>query len=285
MRLTIVGLGLIGGSLALDLRERGWASEVIGVDTRTDHATKAIELSLVNRIETLEQAVPQSDLVILAVPVNVICELLPRVLSLLPEHGTVTDMGSTKELICRTVADHRKRPQYVPSHPMAGTENSGPTAALRGLFDGKAAVICDAALSGKEHLARIAKMFDILKMRQIHMTSREHDLHTAYVSHLSHISSFVLANTVLAQEKNVNTIFDLAGGGFESTVRLAKSSPDMWAPIFEQNGDNVVAALESYIEHLQTFRDAMLGKNASETRKLMEDANGIRRVLAKMGAR
>jgi prephenate dehydrogenase len=285
MKTTVVGLGLIGGSLALDLRARGFASRIIGVDANAEHSATAMKLGLVDAVEGLEGAIGQSDLVILAVPVDFICGLLPQVLDLLPPHATVTDMGSTKGLICAAVAGHRNRAQFVPSHPMAGTENSGPTAAFSGLFDGKAAVICDSHESGAAHLKLIEQMFDALKMRRIYMTSREHDLHTAYVSHLSHISSFVLANTVLALEKNVNTIFDLAGGGFESTVRLAKSSPDMWAPIFEQNRGHVVAALASYIGHLQIFHQALVDQNVTATRQLMEDANGIRRVLVSMGAR
>ena len=285
MRLAVVGLGLIGGSLALDLKERGWAREVIGVDAHEPHCEQALRLKLVDRVSSLQEAVPAADLVILAIPVGAIQRLLPEVLTLAGPQTTVTDMGSTKVGICRAVISHPRRAQYVASHPMAGTENSGPTAALSGLFDGKTAVICDASASGSHHLERVRKMFETLGMRQITLSPEEHDLHAAFVSHLSHISSFVLANTVLAEEKNANTIFDLAGGGFESTVRLAKSSPDMWGPIFEENHANVVAALESYIAHLQEFHGALKSRDFKQTRRLMEDANSIRRVLADMRSR
>jgi prephenate dehydrogenase len=285
MKLSVIGLGLIGGSLALDLRERGFATEVTGVDANASHCAQARKLGLVDHIAPLEEAVPLSDFVILAIPVGAIQKLLPLVLTLAGPSTTVTDMGSTKAGICQAVASHPKRLQYVASHPMAGTENSGPQAALHKLFDGKTAVICDAAASGKFHLERVQKMYQVLGMRQTALSPAEHDLHAAYVSHLSHISSFVLANTVLAEEKNANTIFDLAGGGFESTVRLAKSSPEMWGPIFEENHSNVCAALESYISHLQGFHGALKSKNFSETRHLMEKANSIRRVLADIRSR
>lgn len=285
MKVVVVGLGLIGGSLSLDLRELGFASVLIGVDASAQNAQEALELGLVDRIEALETAIPNADLVILAVPVVAITRILPVVLSLVPAHAAVTDMGSTKQTICQMVQAHPSRARFVATHPMAGTENSGPRAALRGLFSGKTAVICDADQSAAEALKRVEEMYRLLKMRVIRMSAAEHDLHAAYVSHLSHISSFVLANTVLAKEQNVTTIFDLAGGGFESTVRLAKSSPDMWAPIFEQNRQNVIDALDSYIGHLQAFRKTLVERADGETRKLMEDANRIRRVLEDLGER
>lgn len=285
MKLTVVGLGLIGGSLALDLKARGFVTEVTGVDANAGHCEQARKLGLVDRVAALEEAVPGSDLVILAIPVGAIQKVLPIVLTLAGPATTVTDMGSTKAGICQAVAQHPKRAQYVASHPMAGTENSGPQAALKNLFDGKTAVICEPSASGKTHLERVQSMYRTLGMRQTTLSPTEHDLHAAFVSHLSHISSFVLANTVLDEEKNANTIFDLAGGGFESTVRLAKSSPEMWGPIFEENHGNVVSALESYIAHLQQFHGALKRKDFQETRRLMEDANSIRRVLADIRSR
>lgn len=285
MKVTVVGLGLIGGSLALDLRERGFASFVTGVDANPAHRDKARSLKLIDQIAPLEDAVPAADLVILAIPVGAILRVLPDVLTRAGTGTTVTDMGSTKANICGVVASHPRRGQFVASHPMAGTENSGPEAALRGLFDAKTAVICDPSASGKPHLERVERMYRALRMRLITMSPGDHDLHAAFVSHLSHISSFVLANTVLDEEKNATTIFDLAGGGFESTVRLAKSSPDMWAPIFEENHGNIVAALESYIGHLQKFNCALKARDFAETRRLMEQANAIRRVLADIRSR
>ena len=279
MKMTVVGLGLIGGSLALDLKASGFVSEVTGVDSRPEHGKQALELGFVSAVKPLPEAVAHADLVVLAIPVHAIAKILPEVMDLIGAKTTVTDMGSTKELICKSVAGHAKRAQFVASHPMAGTEFSGPQAAVRGLFEKRAAVICDRDQSGKEHLGRIEEMYQVLKMRTIFMTSVEHDLHAAYVSHLSHISSFVLANAVLDKERDTNAIFDLASGGFESTVRLAKSSADMWTPIFEQNRGNVVQALDAYIEHLQKFKKSIVDGRFDETRGLMENANKIRRVL------
>lgn len=285
MKTTIIGLGLIGGSLAMDLRKSGFATNLIGVDDNEVHREQARHRGLVDSIKPLEAAVVGVDLVVIATPVNAIIKLLPEILARIEPGTTVTDMGSTKEEICRTVADHPKRAQYVASHPMAGTEHSGPLAAFRGLFTNRTAVICDAEMSGALHLRRIDEMYEILKMRKTYMTSAVHDLHAAYVSHLSHISSFVLANTVLDKERDVEAIFDLAGGGFESTVRLAKSSPAMWSPIFEQNTDNIAAALGAYIEGLQAFHKALVEERYAETREQMKKANEIRRVLQSIGSR
>lgn len=279
MKVTVVGLGLIGGSVALDLRGRGFAQQVVGVELNPEHQVQARNRGLVDEIKALDEAVRDSDLVILTVPVNVIVQLLPKILDQVSPSTTVTDMGSTKRLICETVSRHPRRRQYVSSHPMAGTEYSGPLAALRGLFDGRVAVICDAHNSDTVHLRRVDEMYEVLKMRKVHMSSDDHDMHAAYISHLSHISSFVLANTVLDKQKDVRTIFDMAGGGFESTVRLAKSSPEMWGPIFNQNEDHVIKALKSYIEHLETFYSSLVEKRSEDTKKLMKDANQIRDVL------
>jgi prephenate dehydrogenase len=285
MKVTIIGLGLIGGSLAMDLRKSGFATNLIGVDDNEVHREQARHRGLVDSIKPLEAAVAGADLVVIATPVNAVIKLLPEILARIESGTTVTDMGSTKEEICRAVADHPKRAQYVASHPMAGTEHSGPLAAFRGLFTNRTAVICDAEMSGALHLRRIDEMYEILKMRKTYMTSAVHDLHAAYVSHLSHISSFVLANTVLDKERDVEAIFDLAGGGFESTVRLAKSSPAMWSPIFEQNTDNIAAALGAYIEGLQVFHKALVEERYAETREQMTKANEIRRVLQSIGSR
>lgn len=285
MKVTVVGLGLIGGSAALDLKSSGFAREVMGVDTCEDNAEKALELRLIDRVMPLDSALRSSDLVILAIPVGAMIRVLPEILSQISPTTTVTDMGSTKSKVCEAVAAHSARTQFVPSHPMAGTENSGPAAAKANLFARKIAVICDHGSVGAEHRARVEAMYAALKMRVIFMTPSEHDIHTAYVSHLSHISSFVLANTVLEKEMNVETIFDLAGGGFESTVRLAKSSPEMWGPIFQQNQENIAEALGIYIRQLKEFHKALVDGDSEYTKKTMEDANRIRRVLSGLGAR
>jgi prephenate dehydrogenase len=279
MKTIVVGLGLIGGSIALDLKEKKFATEVVGVDLRSDHGKQALDLGLVDQVTGLTQALQGADLVVLAIPMSAMNRLLPQILNEASENTSITDVGSTKGKLAQLVQDHPKRRQYVPSHPMAGTENSGPQAALRGLFAGKTAVICDKDQSAGHHLKRVEAMYDALEMRMIYMSSTEHDIHAAFVSHLSHISSFVLANTVLDMEKNVATIFDLAGGGFESTVRLAKSSPEMWTPIFEQNADSVEHALDAYIGHLKEFQSALREKKWDKIQTQLKRANEIRRVL------
>lgn len=282
MKLAVVGLGLIGGSMALDLKARHFVHEVLGVDHSQKHADEALKLGLVDKITSLEEACKEADLIILSTPVNILSSLLPKVLDLIQANSTVTDVGSTKAKIIESIKNHPKRQQFVPSHPMAGTEFSGPQAAHNGLFKDKATVICDANESADEHLQKIIKMYQELEMRVLYMNSKEHDLHAAYVSHLSHISSFVLANTVLDKEKNVNAIFDLASAGFESTVRLAKSSPAMWAPIFEQNHEHIVEALAAYIEHLKLFHQKLVANDFEGTKGLMTQSNEIKRVLEKI---
>ncbi len=285
MKIAVVGLGLIGGSMALDLKQKGFASEIIGVDENQKHQKQAVELGLVDRLALLTDACKQADLVILATPVSAITSLLPQVLNEIGPKAIVTDVGSTKDAMIESVKDHPKRKRYVPSHPMAGTEFSGPEAAHAGLFQGKAAVICDPSESDQDAVKKVEALYLALQMRLIFMSAREHDLHTAYVSHLSHISSFVLANTVLDKEKDADTIFNLASGGFESTVRLAKSSPEMWTPIFEQNQANITEALGEYIERLKTFHENLKKKNFEGTKTAMKQANEITRVLVQIGNR
>jgi prephenate dehydrogenase len=279
MKTAVIGLGLIGGSIALDLKAKKFSTSVVGVDSNPVHRKQALELGLVDQTLELDQAVKEADLVVLSIPMSAMSRVLPHILNVASENTAVTDVGSTKAKLAQLVVDHPKRRQYIPSHPMAGTENSGPQAALCGLFRGKTAVICDKDQSAGNHLKRVEAMYEALEMRMIYMSSSEHDIHAAFVSHLSHISSFVLANTVLDMEKNVSTIFDLAGGGFESTVRLAKSSPEMWTPIFEQNADSVEHALDAYIGHLQEFQRALHEKKWDRIQTLLERANEIRRVL------
>lgn len=284
MKVTIVGLGLIGGSIAIDIRAKGFATEITGVDNSAEHIQQAKSRGLCDQILPLAKAVKNADLVILAIPVDAIIKTLPEVLKNLSSSGTVTDMGSTKAGIAKSVAKNKKRSQFVASHPMAGTEFSGPLAAVRGLFEGRTTVICDAENSNAASLRKVDAFYDALGMRKVYMSSSEHDLHTAYISHLSHISSFALANAVLDKERDVGTVFNLAGGGFESTVRLAKSSPAMWNPIFEQNREHILSALDLYLQHLGEFRDSLKKNKPDKTFKLMENANSIRRVLRSIKA-
>ncbi|MBN8577312.1 MAG: prephenate dehydrogenase [Cyclobacteriaceae bacterium] len=279
MKTTIVGLGLIGGSVALGLRRAGVATELVGVDASAANGLKAVELGLVDKILTEDKALSTADLIILSIPVNALNAFLPAVLDIVKKDAVVIDAGSTKTSICKSVATHPKRSQFVASHPIAGTENSGPTAAFDGLFKGKTNIICEAGKSSVEALNTAMKVFDALEMKTIFMEADEHDRHVAYVSHLSHVSSFLLGQTVLDIEKDEKNIFDLAGSGFASTVRLAKSSPDMWTPIFEQNVEYLSQALLEYIMHLQKFHYHLMKRDTKELHRIMSKANEIRRVL------
>lgn len=282
MVVTVVGLGLIGGSVALDLKARGFTRKVIGVEQNPHHAGLALKRGIADEITaSLPDAVAAANLVILAVPVNQIIELLPQALSMAGKNTVVTDMGSTKLGIVQSVNGHSNRSAYVASHPMAGTEFSGPNAALYNLFDRKVAIICDKENSHSDALTIVESMYRTLNMPLLYMDAAEHDMHAAYVSHISHITSFVLANTVLQKEKSVSTIFNLASGGFASTVRLAKSSPATWSQIFEQNAANVLEVLETYIEYLNQWRIHLQNGNYTQIAQLMQEANAISKILDK----
>jgi prephenate dehydrogenase len=278
MKLAVIGLGLIGGSMAKDLRRIKFATEVIGVDNNPANARLALELGLADRIESLEDAVKEADIVVVSIPVDKIVVIMPVILDLIPPSTTVTDVGSTKRQIAEAVKDHPNRGNYIPSHPMCGTENSGPAAAVEHLFEGKICIICDHELSRPQHLALIEKMYQSLGAPVAYMSSDEQDHTTAFVSHLPHVTAFALANAVLAIEDR-QIIFDLASGGFNSTVRLAKSSPQMWAPIFWQNRDYMIEALEVYIHHLKEFKESLAEKNLENLYQLIINANNIRDVL------
>jgi prephenate dehydrogenase len=279
MKVTIIGLGLIGGSIAIDLRKSGIATELIGIDLNPENAKQALSLGLIDKLEAEDKALPTSDLIVLAIPVNALCAFLPSVLDSLKKGAVAIDAGSTKSMICRTVNHHQKRDQFVASHPIAGTENSGPSAAFSGLFQGKTNIICEKDKSSDQALKIAEKVFEALEMKTIYMEAEEHDRHVAYVSHLSHVSSFLLGQTVLDIEKDEKNIFNLAGSGFASTVRLAKSSPEMWAPIFEQNVEYLSQALLEYIMHLQRFHYHLLKKDTKELHRILSKANEIRNVL------
>ncbi|WP_026464536.1 prephenate dehydrogenase [Adhaeribacter aquaticus] len=279
MNICIVGLGLLGGSFALGLKEKRKDLFFIGVDNNPQHAAKALELGLADEILPLEEAVAKSQLIVLAIPVNAIIALLPKVLDLLPADATLIDFGSTKELISQTAENHPKRNQFVPVHPIAGTENSGPEAAFAELLHQKIMILCDQEKCLPGSVALVEALCRDLNMRLSYMDSISHDLHLAYVSHLSHISSFALGATVLEKERDEENIFNMAGSGFSSTVRLAKSSPDMWAPIFTQNSRNISAALDSYIKKLQEFKEFIDTQNESASYELMQKTNEIRRIL------
>lgn len=279
MKIGVVGVGLLGGSFSMGLRTVEDGHHYIGVDTNAENAELAIKLGIVDESGSFEETVSTADLVVLATPVNVITRQLVEALDLLKEGAILIDLGSTKKNFSEVVADHPKRTQYVSCHPIAGTENSGPEAAFSGLLKHKQLIICEKEKSDRELRRRVVDMFKKLDMHISYMGSEEHDRHIAYVSHLSHISSFALGLTVLEKEKDEKSIFAMAGSGFSSTVRLAKSSPDMWAPIFKQNGINISEALEAYINQLSRFKEIIDSGAEEESHKLMEKANEIRRVL------
>ena len=280
MKISIVGIGLLGGSFALGLKSVEEGHHFIGVDNSDENAFIATKLGIVDEIMGFEEAIEVSDLVVLATPVNIISGMLPKALDLLPDGSMLIDLGSTKCTFSKVVAGHPKRSQYISCHPIAGTENSGPESAFSSLLKHKQMIICEKELSRKEMLRIIVSICKKLDMTISYMSSEEHDRHIAYVSHLSHISSFALGLTVLDKEKDEKSIFAMAGSGFSSTVRLAKSSPDMWAPIFEQNNANISTALDAYIKQLTQFKAILDSGKADESYDLMKKANEIRRVLS-----
>ncbi|MEQ8424070.1 MAG: prephenate dehydrogenase [Cyclobacteriaceae bacterium] len=280
MNATVIGLGLIGGSMAIDLRRSGLATNIIGVDENVDHLAQAISLGIIDESQSLATAVEKADLVLLAIPVNAITRMINELLDNIGPDTIVIDTGSTKASICKSVNNHTNRKQFVAAHPIAGTENSGPSAAFSGLFRNKTLIICEKQMSSEKALEMAGKVFSSLGVKTIYMEPVEHDKHVAYVSHLSHVSAFLLGQTVMDIEKDEKNIFDLAGSGFASTVRLAKSSPDMWAPIFEQNVEYLSQALLEYIMHLQRFHYHLMKKDSKEVHRIMTEANDIRRVLS-----
>lgn len=279
MQVGIIGVGLIGGSMAVDLKKRGFADRIVGVEQDALHAAAAKELGLVDDMVGYDECIATSDIIVVAVPVSAAIRMIPDILDRVRENQVVTDVCSTKEKINDMVRYHPHRKNFVAAHPMAGTEYSGPWAALPGLFDGRAGIICNAEDSDIRAVDLIKRMYDCLNMRIIFMRAAHHDVHTAYVSHISHITSFALALTVLEKEKNEKNIFDLASGGFSSTVRLAKSNPDMWAPIFSQNKDNVLTVLDTYIEKLEEFKKHIADFDEDGVKKMIQKANKIKRII------
>lgn len=277
-RICIVGVGLIGGSLAIRLHEKKLSARLIGVEANDEHARQALELELVDEILPLETAIAQSDVVVLAIPVDKMVQLLPEVLDKV-DRQIVLDLGSTKSQLTEVVRQHPKRGRYVASHPMWGTEYSGPQAAVRGAYENKAVIICNESESDADALAWVKHMYSKIGMHLLEMEAHAHDLHAAYVSHISHITSFALANTVLEKEKEENAIFELASAGFESTVRLAKSNPAMWVPIFMQNRENVLDVLKEHIAQLERFKESIEKEDDTYLLRLIGEANKIRRII------
>ena len=278
MTVTIIGIGLIGGSMAIAMRESGLAGSILGVEANELHAQKAMERGLVDRIVSLEEAIAASEFIIIAVPVNAASQLIPVILNGASK-AVVMDVGSTKAGVLAVIKDHPNRGRFVATHPMWGTEYSGTEAAMRGAFFDKAAVICNREETDLDALEEVEGLYKQLGMHLVYMEGEAHDLHVAYISHISHITSFALANTVLEKEREDEAIFELASGGFESTVRLAKSNPAMWVPIFKENRENVLDVLNEHISQLRKFKACLEKENYSYLQELIEDANKIKRIL------
>ncbi len=278
MKAIVIGIGLIGGSFARDLRRVSPGVEILGMDRDESHMARALELGLVDR-EATAADLKAADIVLVTIPVDSLAAELPSVLDRVGEETLVFDAGSTKVQICEAVREHPKRRNFLACHPIAGTEFTGPQAAISGLFEGKTNIICEVEQTAFRIQERALDLFRDLGMRIRYMNPLAHDRHIAYVSHLSHISSFMLGKTVIEKEKNERDIFDLAGSGFESTVRLAKSSPAMWTPIFEQNRENVLETLDEYISNLQGFRDLMREGNFDGVFDEMQQTNRIKEIL------
>lgn len=278
MKVFIIGTGLIGGSFALDLKANFKQVQVYGIDAVEEHLDEALEAGFIDfkaEFSDLENA----DMVYVAIPVDAALSVLPKVLELVQDDCLVTDAGSTKEQLCKAVENHPKRRNYLAGHPIAGTEFSGPSAAVHGLFNYKTNIICEVEKTAFKIQEKALEIFHALGMRIRYMDPASHDRHIAYVSHLSHISSFMLGKTVLEKEKNERDIFDLAGSGFASTVRLAKSSPEMWTPIFSQNKENILETLDEYISNLQHFRELIATENFEEVFNEIDKTNHIKAVL------
>ncbi len=279
VELAIIGLGHIGGSLAITLKENGFARHIIGVDVSSEHLDKAMRRRLIDEALPLSGALERADLLVLAIPVDAMLTVLPDLLDRIKESQVVMDVASAKERLHEAVLHHPNRGRFVSTHPMAGTEHSGPEAAIPNLFDGKCCVFCDVEDSDEDARVLVEDLYRSIPMSITYLGRAEHDLHTAYVSHISHISSFALALTVLEKEKNEKRIFELASGGFSSTVRLAKSSPDMWTPVFRQNRDKVLDVLDEHINQLARFRSLLIKRDFDEIYRLIEQANAIKQIL------
>ena len=279
MKILIAGLGLIGGSFALALRDRGIADEILGVEKSDENAAEALRLGLADRIVTLEEGVPQADLVVLATPVDTIPLMAVKALNHVTDRQVVMDMGSIKAELCEVISMHARRGSFVAAHPMWGTEYSGPRAAQHGAFTGRNAVLCEAERSDADALATVERIFRTLDVPVVYMGAEEHDLHAAYVSHISHVTSFALALTVLEKEREERHIFDLAGGGFESTVRLAKSAAATWVPILLRNKYNVLDVLREHIHQLQIMRRMIERDDAEGLTSAFGKANSIQRII------
>jgi prephenate dehydrogenase len=278
MNIYIIGIGLIGGSMALDLKLHFKEAVFFGIDANENHLEEAIQLGIIHK-KAIFNELENADIVVLSVPVDVGLVILPQVLDNINDTTLVIDVGSTKFPICEVVENHQRRRNFLATHPIAGTEFSGPKAAIKDLFQGKTNIICEVEKTAYKQQEVALDLFQKLGMRIRYMDPKSHDKHIAYVSHLSHISSFMLGKTVIEKEKNERDIFDMAGSGFESTVRLAKSSPAMWTPIFKQNKTNIIETLDEYILNLTRFKELLKSEKYDEVFNEMQNTNRINEIL------
>ncbi|MFI3261696.1 MAG: prephenate dehydrogenase [Rikenellaceae bacterium] len=276
---AIIGIGLIGGSFALSLKDNNLVKKILGVDSNINNSNEALRLGLVDEIVTLEQAAEQANFIVVTTPVNYIPTVVIKLLNRINEKCIVIDMGSTKSELCDMISQHPNRGRFVATHPMWGTEYSGPKAALHNAFKGSTVVLCEKDKSNQDAINFVENIYKSIGMNVTYMNAEDHDIHTAYISHISHLTSFALSLTVLEKELEEDHITVLAGGGFDSTVRLAKSSPEMWLPIFMQNKYNVLDVLREHIHQLQILRKLIEKDDTDGLKKAMQKANEIRRII------
>ena len=279
MNIAVIGLGLMGGSFALDIKSVYSNSKIFGIDNSDSNLKEALALDLIDQIITYDDLI-KMDIVLVSIPVNYSLIVIPKVLEKINENTLVFDVGSTKEAICQILENHPKRANFLAAHPMAGTEFSGPKAAHKGLYIGKTNILCEFEKTDNKLREFALEIFDNLNMKIIYMDPKPHDVHVAYVSHLSHISSFMLGKTVIEKEKNEKNIFDLAGSGFESTVRLAKSLPETWTPIFLQNKNNLVLAIDEYISNLNELKKIIENNDSNKLSSILNNTNRIKEILS-----
>ena len=279
MNIAVIGLGLMGGSFALDIKSVYSNSKIFGIDNSESNLKEALALDLIDQIITYDDLI-KMDIVLVSIPVNYSLIVIPKVLEKINENTLVFDVGSTKEAICQILENHPKRANFLAAHPMAGTEFSGPKAAHKGLYIGKTNILCEFEKTDHKLREFALEIFDNLNMKIIYMDPKPHDVHVAYVSHLSHISSFMLGKTVIEKEKNEKNIFDLAGSGFESTVRLAKSLPETWTPIFLQNKNNLVLAIDEYISNLKALKKIIENNDSNKLSSILNNTNRIKEILS-----
>ncbi len=279
MVICVIGIGLIGGTLASSLKDNKFAGRIIGVDSIPEHSKKALELGLIDEIGTIESAIKEAKLIIVSTPVDTAVEILPDIIDKIGRHQVVMDVGSTKEAAINSVKARINRGRFVATHPIWGTEFSGPSASIRGAMKGKTTVICNPEDCDNDAIVLVEQVYNSLEMKKVYMDAKDHDLHAAYISHISHAASFALALTVLEKEKEEDKIFRLAGSGFESTVRLAKSNPDTWIPIFKQNRSNILDVLNEHIYQLRQMKKLLEMEEYSALHRIMLEANDIKRII------